>query len=315
VKIIVADDDPTSRLLAAAAVRSAGHECESVVDGEQAWQAFNVGAPDVMISDWLMPGISGVDLCRRVRASGADRYTYFVLVTSQRDRGQVLEGMRAGADDYLIKPLRPEILRERLIAAERVTSLHHLLGAQRAQLEALNSELTGLARRDPLTRLGNRRALQEDLEQLQSRVERYGHRYCLALLDIDHFKAYNDTYGHAAGDRVLRGVGDELMKQVRGGDSVYRYGGEEFLCIFPEQSLSTGQSAVERMRRAIEGLRVEHSGNPVGVVTVSAGLSILDAGLAKSAADVLDEADRAMYRAKHLGRNRVEVASPLFEPQ
>lgn len=308
-KILVADDESTSRLLAAAAVRSAGHECESVVDGEQAWQAFLKSAPDVVISDWLMPGMTGVELCRRIRAHQSDTYTYFVLVTSQSERAHVLEAMHAGADDYLTKPLRADALAERLIAAERVTALHRLLAAQRAQLHLLNDELTSIARRDPLTRLGNRLALQEDLEQLESRVARYGHRYCLALLDIDHFKAYNDTYGHAAGDHVLRAVSDELVRQVRGGDSVYRYGGEEFLCILPEQSLLTGNYAMQRMRASIEALRIEHSGNAAGVITVSAGLSILDVALAKSAADVLNEADAALYRAKDLGRNRVEQST------
>ena len=126
------------------------------------------------------------------------------MVTSQVGHDEILEGMSAGADDYLLKPLDSDDLQARLIAAARVTAVHRQLGRQRIELERLNNELTAIARRDPLTGLGNRRALQEDLELLEARVTRYGHRYCMALLDVDHFKAYNDTYGHQAGDESCR---------------------------------------------------------------------------------------------------------------
>jgi PleD family two-component response regulator len=137
-----------------------------------------------------------------------------ILLTSRGAQAQILEGMNAGADDYLIKPLRPEELEGRMIAANRVTSLHHQLAEQRIQLEGLNDELTILARRDPLTGLNNRRVLQEDLELLEARVARYAQRYCIALLDIDHSKAYNDAYGHPAGDQALQAVSAELQRQA-----------------------------------------------------------------------------------------------------
>jgi diguanylate cyclase (GGDEF)-like protein len=167
---------------------------------------------------------------------------------------EILEGMTAGADDYLVKPLDPDDLQARLIAAARVTCLHRQLAQQRTELQSLNQELTAIARRDPLTGLGNRRALQEDLELLEARVTRYGHRYCMALFDVDHFKAYNDAYGHQAGDEVLHAVAAQLKDKARSGDAIYRYGGEEYLCIFPEQSLATGIHAVQRMRIGVERL-------------------------------------------------------------
>jgi two-component system cell cycle response regulator len=217
--------------------------------------------------------------------------------------------MSAGVDDYLIKPLDPDDLQARLVAAERVTAVHRRLADQRGELQQLNHELAAIARRDPLTGLGNRRALQEDLEGIEARVSRYGHSYCMALLDVDHFKAYNDTYGHQAGDIVLQAVAAELKNQARGGDALYRYGGEEFLCIFPEQSLSTGTIAVERMRTGIQRMATPHSENEPGVLTVSAGLAILDPdGESNTASEVLKQADDALYRAKQLGRNRVEQA-------
>jgi two-component system cell cycle response regulator len=304
-KILVADDEPTSRLIAQMALRDLGHQCRSVTDGLQAWEAFQEDRPDVVISDWMMPGMNGLELCRQVRADTGG-YTYVIMVTGQGAHGQIVEGMTAGADDYLIKPLDPDDLQVNLIAASRVTSLHRQLSDQRSQLEVLNQELTAIARRDPLTGLGNRLALDEDLELLEARVNRYGHRYCMALLDLDHFKAYNDTYGHQAGDAVLQAVAAELRIQARREDALYRYGGEEFLCIFPEQSLETGTIAAQRMRAGLEALGIPHVGNVGGVLTLSAGMAVLDPDRTRSVAEVLKEADEALYLAKELGRNRVE---------
>ena len=304
--ILVVDDDPTSRLIAQTALRSLGHECHVVSDGAQAWDAFRSRRPDVVISDWMMPGLSGLELCRNIRADTVEGYTYIIVVTSQGGHDEILQGMSAGADDYLIKPLDTDDLQARLIAAARVTSLHLQLADQRTELEALNHELMAIARRDPLTGLRNRRALDEDLELLEARVTRYGHRYCMALLDVDHFKSYNDRYGHPAGDQILKTVAAQLVGQARGGDSLYRYGGEEFLCIFPEQSLANGTLAVQRMRIGLEQLAIPHNDNPLGVLTISAGMAMLDPELVRSTSEVLKEADEALYRAKQLGRNRVE---------
>ncbi len=311
-KILVADDDATSRLILQVALRSLGHECHAVSDGAQAWDAFRIHRPDVVISDWMMPGLTGLELCRNVRAHAPGSYTYFIMVTGQGGLDEILTGMGAGADDYLLKPLDPDDLHARLIAAARVTSLHRQLAHQRTELERLNDELAAIARMDPLTGLRNRRALDEDLDLLEARVTRYGHSYCMALLDVDHFKSYNDTYGHQAGDRILQTVATQLKQQARGGDAIYRYGGEEFLCIFPEQSLATGTLAVQRMRIGLERLAIAHADNPVGVLTISAGMAMLDPGYARSASEVLKEADEALYRAKQLGRNRVE--QPVQQP-
>jgi two-component system cell cycle response regulator len=242
----------------------------------------------------------------KVLVADDDRTSYFILVTGQWAHDQILEGMAAGADDYLIKPLDPEDLEGRLIAAARVTALHHQLASQRGELEAFNANLSEIAHRDALSGLRNRRALQEDLDLLEARVVRYGHRYCMALLDVDHFKSYNDTYGHPAGDRCLQAVANELISQARAGDTIYRYGGEEFLCIFPEQSLATGMVAVERMPAGVEALAIPHAATPPGVITISAGMAVLDPTHTRIAGEVLEEADQALYRAKKLGRNRVE---------
>lgn len=305
-KILVADDDATSRLIAQTALRSLGHECHTVCDGTQAWDLYRALEPDVVVSDWKMPGMSGLELCREIRAHPLGGYAYFIMVTNERGADEIIEGMNAGADDYLLKPLDADDLTARLVAAARLTSLHHQLASQQAELEALNRELAAVARRDPLTELGNRRALEEDLELLEARMRRYGGRFCMALLDVDHFKSYNDRYGHQAGDRVLEVVAGQLRAQARSGDALYRYGGEEFLCVFPEQSLLNGAIAVERMRTGVEHLAIPHLDNPRGVLTISAGMAVLDPEHEMSAVDVLEEADVALYRAKQLGRNRVE---------
>jgi diguanylate cyclase (GGDEF)-like protein len=307
--VLVADDDPTSLLITQMALQRLGHECQTAVDGTSAWEAFRLSSPDVVISDWIMPGLSGLELCRNIRACTPGTYTYIIMVTGQGALDEILTGMSAGADDYLVKPLDPDDLQARLIPAARVTSLHRQLASQQLELQELNNELTAIARRDPLTKLGNRRALEEDLTVLEARVTRYGHRYCMAILDVDHFKAYNDTYGHLAGDEVLQAVAAELEAEARAGDSLYRYGGEEFLCIFPEQSLAQGTLAVERMRSGLEKLAIPHPENAHGVLTLSAGLAMLDAEQGELVT-ALEEADKALYRAKRQGRNRVEQAAP-----
>ena len=308
-KILVADDDATFRLIAKTMLQSLGHECTIVGDGEQAWEHFQRHQIDVVISDWMMPGLSGLDLCRNIRAVPGS-YTYFIVVTANGGLGEIVEGMNAGADEFLVKPLRSDDLHSHLVAAERVTSLHRMLASQRTELEALNHELNTVARRDPLTGLRNRRALDEDLHVLEARVARYGHSYTMALLDVDHFKSYNDAYGHPAGDKVLQSVAGELSRQLRSGDAVYRYGGEEFLGLLPEQTPAGGRIALERMRNGLERLAIPHGGNPRGVLTLSAGIAVMDPRHVRPASEVLAEADEALYRAKHRGRNRIEQGTP-----
>lgn len=307
-KVLAVDDDVSSLLVMQTMIRTLGHVCHTAVDGDDAWRAYGRHRPDVIISDWDMPGLSGSELCHSVRALDLDRYTYFIVVSSHDTPEDTVNGMYAGADDYLVKPLRLAHLRARLIAAERVTTLHSRLEGQRSILESQNRQLATAASIDPLTGLGNRRALDQDLQVLAARVARYGHSYCMSLVDIDYFKSFNDTYGHPAGDRALREVAAQLRHQARSGDSLYRYGGDELLCLFPEQSLETATTAVERMRSEVERLGITHADNPRGVVTLSAGVTRMDADQLRNGYDALKEADEALYRAKAQGRNQVGVS-------
>jgi diguanylate cyclase (GGDEF)-like protein len=290
------------------AVEKFGHECIVAENGRVAWEYFAHSEIDVVISDWMMPEMDGMELCRRVRDYPKTTYTYFVFLTAMSDKEHMLMGMEAGADDYLIKPLDMVDLKVQFLAADRLTSLHRRLTQQNIELERLNNHLFEQARRDPLTQLGNHLQLREDLEVMRGRVERYSHSYCAALCDIDSFKGYNDHYGHLAGNEVLREVALTISRHCRSGDEAYRFGGEEFLVILPEQSLESATNGVERMRRAVEELRIPHHGpGGSGIVTVSAGVSALLPGELKSVDALLKEADDALYKAKQSGKNRVRV--------
>jgi diguanylate cyclase (GGDEF)-like protein len=305
-KVLVADDSAVPRLILEKNLTALGHEIAAAADGDEAWALYQSFAPDVILSDWLMPGLDGIELCRRIRSDPIDRYTYFVLLTSMTEVEHVITAMVAGADDFMVKPLERTALEATLIGARRVTELHEQLRDQRASLERLNSLLFDDARRDPLTLLGNRLRLSEDLAAAVARVERYGHSYCIALLDIDFFKRYNDRFGHPAGDLALRSVAQVLAGSVRAGDMVYRYGGEEFLILVPEQTLATAAVVLDRVRRAVEDLRLPHPDNPpTNAVTVSGGVAATDATSNLSVNDWLRRADQALYQAKATGRNRV----------
>jgi two-component system cell cycle response regulator len=310
-KVLIAEDSAVARVALETTLSSLGYDCIVAEDGEAAWELFLACAPDVVISDWLMPGIDGDELCRRVREHPGPSYTYFILLTSLAAQAHVVRGMQAGADDYLKKPFDTDDLNARLIAAARVRALHERLHAQQTELEVLNMSLFEEARRDPLTHVGNRIALREQLPQLAARAERYGQTYCVALYDVDRFKLFNDTQGHLAGDHVLSAVAAAIASKSRTEDTVYRYGGEEFLVVLPEQDLEDARAATERVRAGVFALGMPHPASGVGsVVTVSAGVAQLEKADAGDFEAVLRRADVGLYRAKEHGRNHVDVSLP-----
>ena len=310
-RVLAVDDDPFTLQIVSAVVEDAGHECVTAGNGARAWELLSTVGADVVISDWRMPGMDGLELCRRIRQQPG--YTYVVLVTGRSDPIEVLEGMHAGADDYLTKPLDVNNLRVRLVAAQRVTALHIKLAEQQAELERLNDELASAARTDALTGLRNRRALEEELPLLLARCARHGHELSAVMLDVDHFKAYNDRFGHQAGDEALRRVAGVLLSTGRTADLFYRYGGEEFLCLFP-QATPPAALAADRLRRAVEALEIPHPDNPHGVVTFSAGVASWSPAT-ESLRALLTEADEALYQAKGHGRNTVRTNDGVLSQQ
>src|SRR3954464_5529505 len=291
--ILIADDDPGTRLNVCAAVERLGHRCTVAEDGESAWRAYQADPPDAVITDWQMPGMDGTALVQAIRGQGDGNYSSVMVLPGVAEGESAGATMEAGADDLLLKPLEPAQLERKLIAADRVTTMHRRMHED--------------ARHDAATGLANRLRLAEDLEVLCGRVARYGHVYCVAVFDVDNFKGVNDAAGHLYGDQTLRAIAGALQSEVRSGDAVYRYGGEEVLVLLPEQTLESATLAAERLRSAVENLGIAHPAG--GLVTVSAGVAGLTEGPG-GPDDVFELADQALYRAKEGGRNRVEVHEP-----
>jgi diguanylate cyclase (GGDEF)-like protein len=305
-KILVAEDDGSSRDALQRALRLLGHSSRGARDGLEAWEMHRAERADVILSDWRMPRMSGVELCRRIRATETDgAYTYFMLMTAHDDREHLLEGMEAGADDYHAKPIDIDELQARLTSAARVLELYQRLAEKNRVLRRDSQVAFRMARVDPLTEISNRLRMNEDLAQLFGRARRYGHRYCAALCDIDWFKAYNDRFGHLAGDEILRRVAQTIKSDLRQGDELYRYGGEEFLVILPEQSIAEALQVMNRVRARIETLAIP-TPSERGVITISIGLSEMAPSDASPEA-WLRRTDEALYKAKANGRNRTEV--------
>jgi two-component system cell cycle response regulator len=302
-RVLIADDSPAHRLALEKAVVKLGHECIVAEDGNEAWKRFNAEVPDVVISDWVMPGIEGDELCRRIRDTDGP-YCYVIVLTSLDDKKHVMVGMKAGADDYLTKPLDADDLEARMAAAERVTALHARLAAQQLELERLNGDLDALARQDALTQVGNRLRMQEDLARLDAQGGRSEEGYTVLMCDVDHFKTYNDSCGHQRGDLVLQSVAEALAQQCRDGDAVYRYGGEEFAIVLPKRAPGSGPEVAERIRQSVESLGIPHPGDSE-VVTISIGVADHDPSTDGGWEDAIKKADAALYRAKDGGRNQV----------
>jgi diguanylate cyclase (GGDEF)-like protein len=290
--ILIADDDPGTRMIVTAAVERLGHECTIAADGAEAWRRFLQVAPDVVITDWDMPGMDGTELTRRIRAQAEIPYPYVIVLTARAGHDDALRAMEAGADDLVFKPLRRKELERMLVGAARLTTLHRRLHRD--------------VRQDALTGLGNRHRLGEDLAAMHARAERYGHRWSVALVDIDRFADYNDGAGAVEGDGLLRRVAGALAHAVRGGDSVYRYGGGELLVLLPEQTLDSAVVAGERLRTVVEDLAVAHPSG--GVVTVSVGVAGRVEG-PDSVEGLVGRAEAALRSAKAAGRNRVAIAA------
>ncbi|MBS2018865.1 MAG: diguanylate cyclase [Deltaproteobacteria bacterium] len=311
-EVLVVDDDASTLSGLAKAVTLLGHHCRTARDGADALALIAERPVDVVIADWEMPKMTGAELCEQIRASAADDapYTYFILLTGFHDRDHLLAGMEAGADDYQRKPVDVDELEARLVSAARVVELHRRLTTRAAALRRDSKRFYAASRTDPLTGAGNRLRMNEEIEAAMARASRYGHRYSLAMCDIDFFKKLNDALGHVAGDAALQRVVDTIATTVRTGDAVFRYGGEEFVVLLVELELGGAARVMDRVRAEIE--RLELPSGSSGPMTMSIGVAELDLARDRTAADWIGRADAALYTAKARGRNRV-VASPSRE--
>jgi diguanylate cyclase (GGDEF)-like protein len=303
-KVLIADDELESRQGLEMAVRSLGHSCAVARDGLEAWEMFQADRPDVLLADWNMPKLDGIGLCRRIRGEVGARYTHFIFVTGKTDKVHFLEGMHAGADDYITKPVDLDELEARLEVSRRAVLIQRRGDAKSSALRRKSDRNFRDARTDPLTGVSNRLALTEDLELLELRARR--HPCSAAICDIDAFKDYNDCYGHLAGDDVLRRFAQTIRNGLRQVDGFYRYGGEEFLAILSEQSISEAAAGMDRVRKLVEELRIVHAPKAsTPFVTISVGIAQLNPDSGGGTEDWLRRADASLYRAKTMGRNRV----------
>jgi len=298
-KILIAEDDKVSRRLLEAHLGKWGYQVEAAGDGEEAWRLLqSADPPRLAILDWMMPGLDGTEICRRVRSEGREPYTYLIMLTALTGEENVCEGMEAGADDYLTKPFRVNELRVRLRAGRRIVDLQDELIAAR---DALGIK----ASHDPLTGLWNHEEILCSLQRELARARRSGEPLGVIMADLDHFKQVNDGFGHQAGDAVLHAVAARMLEHLRPYDAAGRYGGEEFLLVLPGCDLRNAEALAERLRLSICGSPVETSEGVIPV-TLSLGVAAL-AGEEPDAAALIRAADRALYRAKEKGRNRVEA--------
>jgi two-component system cell cycle response regulator len=297
-KILIADDSIVSRHLLDATLRKWGYEVIVACDGIEAWNELQKeDAPHLAILDWVMPGLTGPEVCHLVRKRASETYTYILLLTSKSLKEDLIEGMESGADDYITKPFDQHELKVRLRAGTRIVELHgELLEAR----EALREQAT----KDFLTRIWNRSSILEIIDRELDRAEREQRSLGVVMVDLDRFKSINDTYGHFAGDAVLREAARRMQSAIRSYDAIGRYGGEEFLVVLPgcDESCTLGQA--ERLRRVLSEEELVIGGTSL-TLTGSFGASSSVPGCKTSGEALIRTADEALYRAKRDGRDKV----------
>jgi diguanylate cyclase (GGDEF)-like protein len=310
VKVLLVDDTLTDRLVIKSYLKSMGHEIVIGENGEQAVSLFASEAPDLVLLDVIMPVMNGYEAARRIRASTAE-WIPIIFLSAKTTAEDIAAGIEAGGDDYLLKPVDQLVITAKMGAMERIATMRRTLIKVSEELEAANAELQRLACVDGLTDLCNRRELDLSLTREARRCARRKTPLSLVMIDIDHFKAFNDTFGHLEGDECLRRVAGALRTELkRPADIAARYGGEEFCLVLPDTDAAGAKEVAESVRQRVAALGIPQApGLAVITVTVSLGVATCVADGNDHANDLIARADQALYRAKEMGRNRVEVAS------
>jgi diguanylate cyclase (GGDEF)-like protein len=299
VTVLVADDSLVIRAVVRSHLEEEGYTVEEAPDGVAAVERCLSVRPDVVLLDIEMPGLDGYQVLARLKADDAVRDTPVVFLTSRTGMADVVAALKAGAHDYLRKPFEPPELVARVAAAAQVKKLQD-------ELRRRNAELDRLTRIDALTGLFNRRHLEEELVRQYAVARRGGAPVSVLLLDIDHFKRVNDTYGHPAGDAVLQEFAHRLRDAVRAIDTPGRWGGEEFLVVLPGADSAAALTVAERIRRSTAAAPVVVAGTPIPI-RVSGGCAT---GPLDNPDIQVSQADSALYEAKLSGRDRVLAAGP-----
>lgn len=306
-KILLVEDSATLRHAMSSYIRSAGHTPIVATCGEEALQIAEHTPVDMIIMDVEMPGLDGFETTRLIREWLGDHWIPIIFVTGKNDEEDLHEGINAGGDDYLTKPVSAVILQAKIRAMERIT-------AMRDQMALLNNELTKLSQTDGLTQLLNRRTFEAKAEKLWRQASRNKEPLAIIIMDVDHFKLYNDYYGHPAGDKCLQAISSVLKESVnRPSDLVGRYGGEEFVVLLTNTPKEGALHVAEDIRRGVEALYIKHRASTSDTkVTLSLGVSSTTFTTGTSLAKQISQADKALYVAKQSGRNRVHL--DIFNP-
>lgn len=314
-RVLVVDDDRSVLLLLDKLLGGAGYQVFTALDGKEGLHTAMECRPHLIIADWLMPEMDGLQFCRTLRNTNIGRGVYMLLLTGVEEEARLLEAFDAGIDDYVVKPVNPRVLLARLKAGERVVSLQTEVECDREEIRRFAAELAMTNRRlqeaallDSLTGIPNRRYAMDRIHQEWSAAERSSRRLACMLIDVDHFKRINDTYGHDVGDIVLQRVADVLKQTARTPDVICRIGGEEFLVVCPDTDATASTQCAERLRSAVNTLRIS-VGNVTLQVTISIGVAAMEPAM-RGPESMIKAADQAVYAAKQAGRNRTCVYRP-----
>lgn len=301
-RILIADDDAVSRKVLQAKLSRWGYVVETAADGDEAWEKLVADdAPRIAVLDWMMPGMDGIDVTKRLRRFREEPYTYVILLTGRTESADIVMGMEAGADDYVTKGSADAELEVRIRAGKRIVDLQ-------AELYVTREELRRQATHDSLTGAWNRASIFEILKGELERGRRANEPVAAVLVDLDHFKVVNDTHGHQAGDAVLTTAVERMNEVLRGYDALGRYGGEEFLVVLSGGWPQIARRIGERMRAALAATPVVTQAGSVAI-TASFGVAAAAWEMPADADSLVHAADMALYRAKEAGRNRVEIAT------
>lgn len=313
--VLAVDDDPLTLLNLSRILTSDRRKVITAEDGQDALRLAEEMRPDMVITDWRMPRLDGLDLCRALRATNATQHTYLIMLTGIEADDELVQAFDAGADDYVVKPFTPKVLEARVRSGERLIRHQRTINDDReviqkyaASLSLANRKLQTMAMTDALTGLPNRRSALARMKDVIAESSRYSETLSCIMIDIDHFKNINDTYGHDNGDIVLKEVARVFSRNARSYDMVSRMGGEEFLVISTRSDRAESLQLAERLRAAVENHAILlHDGTTSTTVTISVGVATWNERYA-GGGDLIQAADNAMYRAKRNGRNRVESA-------
>lgn len=299
-QILIVEDSPTLRAAMKSHVLKIGHEPVFAESGEEALQMIGIKDFDLVIMDVEMPGLNGFETTTLMREALGDRWVPIIFATSHTDDKSVLAGIEAGGDDYLIKPVTRGFLEAKITAMQRIAKMHHQLGLLNIQLEERSET-------DSLTGLLNRRAFNDKAVQSLLEGRRHGQSSSLIMLDVDHFKPYNDSYGHTEGDRCLKIIADSIKKVPRReSDVIARYGGEEFVIYLPETGQNGAITVAEAILSAINEQQLPHRTSPTAKhVTVSIGIATTTMTIDEDLEGLIRRADKNLYRAKENGRNQL----------